>query len=335
MKKRKILLLTMLFCLLFALPASAASKSDGWHKESNGKYYYYKNGKIAKGFVKIKNKTCYFDRKGKLVKNAWVFANGKKYRADKYGTIKKNCFIKVNGKYYSLKADGSVRKGWQKFSYGTSYFGSDGALRKGVQVIGKKTYLFSDRGILLTGTQKKGNTTYYLTDRGSMEAKKVTRGSVNTYYDSEGKKMSAVKAQDFETLQTAKGIVKQITNSGMSQEQKLKTCFDWVIKKPYVTRRTFSNFDGWPAVYANDHFLLGGGNCQSDAAAFAYMAKAMGYTEVYVCVDSDGTRGLGHSWAEINGRVFDPLFAEAKNYNRYYNTTYSTYELRPILHVKI
>ena len=95
--------------------------------------------KIAKGFVKIKNKTCYFNKKGKLVKNAWVIYKGKKYRADRCGTIKKNCFVKVDGKFYSLKADGSVRKGWQKFSYGISYFGKDGAIRKGLTVI----HLFS------------------------------------------------------------------------------------------------------------------------------------------------------------------------------------------------
>ena len=113
MKKRKISLLALLICLLLSLPVSAAAKKDGWHKASNGVVYYYKNGKIAKGFVKIKNKTCYFNKKGKLVKNAWVIYKGKKYRADRCGTIKKNCFVKVDGKFYSLKADGSVRKGWQ------------------------------------------------------------------------------------------------------------------------------------------------------------------------------------------------------------------------------
>ena len=68
MKKRKISLLALLICLLLSLPVSAAAaKKDGWHKVSNGVFYYYKNGKIAKGFVKIKNKSCYFNKKGKLV----------------------------------------------------------------------------------------------------------------------------------------------------------------------------------------------------------------------------------------------------------------------------
>lgn len=336
MKKRKISLLALLICLLLSLPVSAAAaKKDGWHKVSNGVVYYYKNGKIAKGFVKIKNKTCYFNKKGKLVKNAWVIYKGKKYRADRCGTIKKNCFVKVDGKFYSLKADGSVRKGWQKFSYGISYFGKDGAIRKGLTVINGRTYLFSQKGILLTGTQTVGKTTYYLSDRGRLEMKKVSTGNGTLYYDGNGKKLSDVKVQDIETLERAKKIAAEITNSGMSQSQKLKACFDWVIKKPYVMRRKFVNEPGWPALYANDHFLLGGGNCESDAAAFAYLAKAIGYTDIHVCTDSDGTYGLAHSWAEINGLVYDPLFAEAKDYNKYYGAPYGVYELHPILRVAL
>lgn len=336
MKKRKISLLALLICLLLSLPVSAAvTKKDGWHKASNGVVYYYKNGKIAKGFVKIKNKTCYFNKKGKLVKNAWVIYKGKKYRADRCGTIKKNCFVKVDGKFYSLKADGSVRKGWQKFSYGISYFGKDGAIRKGLTVINGRTYLFSQKGILLTGTQTVGKTTYYLSDRGRLEMKKVSTGNGTLYYDGNGKKLSDVKVQDIETLERAKKIAAEITNSGMSQSQKLKVCFDWVIKKPYVMRRKFVNEPGWPALYANDHFLLGGGNCESDAAAFAYLAKVIGYTDIHVCTDSDGTYGLAHSWAEINGLVYDPLFAEAKDYNKYYGAPYGVYELHPILRVAL
>ncbi len=33
----------------------------------------------------------------------------------------------------------------------------------------------------------------------------------------------------------------------------------------------------WPATFANDHFLHHNGDCVSDAGAFAYLAKAIGY----------------------------------------------------------
>ena len=55
MKKRKIGFFALLICLLLSLPVSAAeTKKEGWQKASNGVAYYYKNGKIAKGFDRIK-----------------------------------------------------------------------------------------------------------------------------------------------------------------------------------------------------------------------------------------------------------------------------------------
>lgn len=162
----------------------------------------------------------------------------------------------------------------------------------------------------------------------------------NTFgsYDTKGltaRALTAAGIADEQATKNAEKIVAQVTNNGMSQAQKLKACFDWVISKPYVTRRTFSNFEGWPAVFANDHFVLGGGNCHSDAAAFAYLAKVLGYTNVYVCTDADGRNGAGHSWTEINGLVYDPLFAEAKNYYGYFGVGYGSYKLHPILHIRI
>ena len=73
-----------------------------------------------------------------------------------------------------------------------------------------------------------------------MEARKT--GS--RYYNASGKAMSKVQANDFETLQRAKSIVKKITTSKMSKKEKLKKCFDWVMAKPYVTRRSFTNEKG-------------------------------------------------------------------------------------------
>lgn len=39
--------------------------------------------------------------------------------------------------------------------------------------------------------------------------------------------------------------------------------------------------------------------------------------------------------AEIDGLVYDPLFAEAKNYYKYYGATYASYGLTAIRRVAI
>lgn len=302
---------------------------DGWHTLEDGHVQYFTGGKYITGFGQIGGKTYYFDNQGYLLKNSWVNAGGKKYRTDKKGVVIKDKLLTVSKKVYYFRADGSMLKGWKKFKNGSSYFGSNGARVTGLKKIGKKSYYFNAKGIMQTGEVKVKNTTYYLDAKGVLEARKVN----TRYYDGSGKAMSKVKAQDFETLQRAKGILAKVTTARMTKKEKLKKCFDWVISKPYVTRRVFSNFDGWPAVYANDHFVLGGGNCFADASAFAYLAKALGYTKVYVCVDSSGRNG--HSWAEVDGLVYDPLFAEAKSYSGNYGVPYGVYRLSPILHIKV
>ena len=48
-------------------------------------------------------------------------------------------------------------------------------------------------------------------------------------------------------------------------------------------------------------FFRGGrGDCVSYAAAFAYLANAVGMKKVYVICSG------GHGWAEIGGKVYDP-----------------------------
>ncbi|MDO4277100.1 MAG: hypothetical protein Q4D16_25855 [Eubacteriales bacterium] len=304
---------------------------DGWHTLENGAVRYYHGGKFVTGFQTIGKAMYYFDQQGYLLKNSWITLGSKKYRTDKKGIVLKDRLVNISKKTYYFRPDGTMLKGWKKFKNGKSYFASNGARVTGLKKIGKKSYYFNSKGIMQTGVKKVKNTTYYLNDKGELEARKVN----TKYYDGNGKAMNKVKSQDFETLQRAKIISAKITTSKMTKKEKLKKCFDWVISKPYVTRRVFSNFEGWPAVYANDHFVLGGGNCFADAAAFAYLAKSIGYTGIYVCVDSDGRGGQGHSWAEIGGLVYDPLFAEAKNYSRNYGVAYGVYPLHPILHIAV
>lgn len=157
------------------------------------------------------------------------------------------------------------------------------------------TYTYSIRSYTSTGK------TY-----GKMDKKGVSLRAVNPAI-----------AEVERAKKNAENIVRQITTPSMSQSQKLRKCFDWVMAKPYVTRRQFARTPGWTAYFANDHFVLGGGNCHSDACAFGYLAKALGYKNVYVCTDTTGTQGA-HSWTEVDGLYYDPLFAQAKSFSRYY-----------------
>lgn len=244
----------------------------------------------------------------------------------------------------------TVLEGWQTNAAGKKQYYVNGEKATGLKKIGSKWYFFDNKGIMRTGTVQSGNWTYYLNSKGVLEARKKgtktyyyskkskvvkQKGKSAVYYYANGKKMSKTDAADFDTSWKAQIIVNAITTSKMSKAKKLKTCFEWVMAKNYKTWRKFSPKKGWPATYASDHFDTGWGECHADAAAFAYLAKALGYKKVYVCNDCDGSGGRGHSWAEVNGKVYDPLFAQAKSYKKNYGVSYKTYSLRAILHVKL
>lgn len=335
MKKGLFFGLIMLLCLAFVQPVTAAPQT-GWRTTEEGMRYYQK-GRPAKGFVVIKKKTYFFEN-GKMVKNDWILRKGKYYYAGKKGIIIKNKLAKVDGASYYFNERGIMQKGWQQLKKGWYYFGPNGKMWTGIHIIKKKVYLLNDNGVMQTGVQTRGKITYIIADDGHIEAKIVQKKKKTFYYGPKGKELSEDTARHYKTLMKARQIVAENTTPDMTKEEKLYTCFRWVMKKGYITQHVFSEvckLPNWPAIYANDHFDTGYGNCFSDAAAFAYLAKAIGYKDTYVCVDADGTNPNGHSWAEVGGLVYDPLFAEAKGFNRYYGVPYSVFELHPILHVEV
>lgn len=188
---------------------------------------------------------------------------------------------------------------------------------------------FSDKGVLRTKTVKVGNTTYYCTEKGILEAWK--KGS--TFYYPSGKKMNSTRAYEYETLQRAKQVVNAITKPSMSKSEKFETCFRWVMYQHYYdTRRIFYNQTAWRALYANDYLILSGkgGDCFSDACSFCIPCKGAGiYKYLCLCRIQRQSDGSGHCWAEIGGRVYDPLFAEAKSYYGYFGVGYGSYGLYP------
>ena len=102
----------------------------------------------------------------------------------------------------------------------------------------------------------------------------------------------------------AYNYVNSITNAAMTKEQKLRICFDNFInyREVLVYFPVYTASD-WPQVYANHFFDTWSGDCLTYASAFAYMAKVIGYDNVYVL------NSTGHGWAEINDTIYDPEFS--------------------------
>jgi|GEM_PF-6555917 len=118
-------------------------------------------------------------------------------------------------------------------------------------------------------------------------------------------------------MEAARDAVRKCTHKGMTMEQKLRAAFDH-LKDDYlegVRRDTYTGPD-WPVVYAKDLLIDGKGDCFSFGASFAYMAKAIGFEEVYACNSG------GHGWTEIDGKLYDPEWATHSDKYSYFGMSY-------------
>lgn len=197
---------------------------------------------------------------------------------------------------------GLTLSGWNEENGKIYYYNADGTLPKGKTVVyatfkGVEGYWYLENGVL------------DLTSRCG-----VTVNGTN-WIVTEGKARKAVSESD-KTLFRAFQAVEKATTPNMTKAEKLKACFDYVKTAYKETRPRTPHYLGadWTIIYANDMFVRGKGNCCSYAAAFAFMAKALGYENVYGCNSG------GHGWAEIDGLIYDPEWSKGHGTaaNHYY-----------------
>lgn len=185
-----LLLVLMLFTAGFAVRSTAAevqAASNGF-RTVRGKTYYYKNGKKVKGWITLKGKKYYLNRKTGVLKKGWLTSKGRKRYFDPKTGAMKTGLKKISGKYYYFNSkDGWAKSGFVTSKKGTTryfapktykmvtgwmknskkqkwYFGSNGIMRKGLQKIGKYSYYFDYKtGAARTGFIKssKGYTRYF------------------------------------------------------------------------------------------------------------------------------------------------------------------------------
>ena len=221
--------------------------------------------------------------------------------------------------------------GWVRVQRGQVRYYRSGRYFKGCRRIGRNYYYFNTNGILMKKDTTVRGVRYYIEDNGRVLGLK--KGS--QYYAPNGKRLGKDQATELRAYQNARKIVAQITNNKMTQEQKLKTCFLWVRRNSYGTRGSLGyGGDVWYAANANQIFERKIGNCVPFACAMAYMAKVIGYRNVYLC--SAGTREDDyHTWTEINGRVYDVFGAKRWGVNEYYGVNYNRFKFTRVYKQKL
>ncbi len=126
---------------------------DGWQK-TDGKWYYYEDGKAVIGWKKVSGKWYYFDSEG-IMLTGWQ---------------------KIGGKWYRFTGNGDMITGWKQISGIWYHFGSSGAMDTGWKQISGTWYYFNSSGAMQTGWQTIGGKTYYLKSSGAMAAKEWCKG---------------------------------------------------------------------------------------------------------------------------------------------------------------
>lgn len=219
-----------------------------------------------------------------------------------------------------MAASKKYQNKWYVKNGNVYYYDSKGKKVTGVKKIKNKYYYFDSKGIQRTGWQLiKGNYYFYNIGTG-LGGYRVTSKTIDGIKLAKTGKASKTSAnlRKLKIMVEANRIMQSLTNAKMPKKQKLQKCFDYIVGKVrnYRTFRSFSAFAGWDMTYAEDVFFRGGGNCFSFGAAFAYLANAVGYSNVKVI--SSG----GHGWAEVNGKVYDPDWATVSKVDTYFAMSY-------------
>ena len=219
-----------------------------------------------------------------------------------------------------------VRVGWEEKD-GLKYY-YNGDLSKGITEIEGEKYYFDDDGVMQTGWQKVGDD-YYCFDR--IDGFMMTDGQVDGInVDAEGKaEISDYNVYKITTMMTAHKIMLEQTEPTDTMEEKRLKLFNWeMYEHGYHRWRLLSEIydtsPDWEITFANDIFERGSGCCVSDSSAAAFLIREIGYKNIYICHDTS------HCWFTVEGKLFDPLFAEAKDFDANYNADFSDYRQWPV-----
>ena len=226
-----------------------------------------------------------------------------------------------------------VRAGWET-SGGNKYYYYNNKKTTGFVDIGGNGYFFDGSGVMQTGWQEIDGG-YYCFDRTNGKLYKSTQIN-GISVDKNGKAYSLTDygKKKIKTMMLAHKIMLEQTSPADSMADKRYKVFVWEYSQhPYHRWRLLENIyrttDEWDVDFANDIFQRGSGCCVSDACAAAYLFLEIGYTDIWVCHDTS------HSWFTVAGKLFDPLFAEAKNFSNNYNADYTDYRINPVGKIRI
>ena len=196
------------------------------------------------------------------------------------------------------------------------YYYRNGKKLTGIKKIGKRKYYFSKKGVQRTGWRKVKGNYYFFRNVNGKGGYMVKGKKVNGIVLRRTGKAFVKKARSKEKVELMVKCAKMmdtVTKPRQARKTKLKIAFQYA--KTHFPRRNihdWRNTADWDIYYASYIINHRGGDCFCQGAFFAYLANAVGYTNVKAV--SSG----GHGWAMVNGEIYDPnwsfIIGDAKCY---------------------
>lgn len=294
----------------YYLNKSSAPYTSRWIRQSSGAWWYFGKDGIYNssltGSRKINGAWYYLNQKGVPCKNCFKTVSKKKYY---YGASGKRAsytgwkLIKKKQYYFNKKHCVVKKTGWQKIKGKSYYFSKKGVMyaQKWAK-IGGRQYYFKANGRMASGWTKIGRTYYSFTGSGTLNRSTIAKQGSNYYF---------VTAQGTRGSNILNGVG---VTAAMGSRAKLQTCFNYVVRNCRYAGGPVWPARGWEPYHAYKMLTTRMGNCYDFAAAFCYLAKAVGY-EGMICISGQCASASGgytpHSWCEYGGRVFDPEISYA------------------------
>lgn len=278
--------------------------------------------KVPIGFVQGATGIQWAYSDGSVLKNNWLELNGLKWHFDANGNMQVG-LVTVGKKTYFLNANGVVGVGWQQIGDGIYYFNADGSMAKNTVVDGFK--IGKDGKVVFTQEQLQ-----------AAAAATAATTAATTAVSTEITVPTEVGNQALANAVST--ILAQIITPGMTDDQKLLACYNYVIDTTTYKRTYETPAGDFTGSYAMDIFTTHQGNCFRYASAFAYLAKGCGFDVKVVTGQIKAARGgvTPHGWAVITRGgveyICDPDMADAKPVYRssMFMTTYDAYPVKPL-----
>ena len=164
----------------------SAAPKEGW-VESGGKYYFYENGKLVKGWLKDGNNWYYLDPVTGEMLTGWQKVSGAWFYLKPSTGAMVTGWLKLGGTWYYMNGSGVMVTGWRYINGVWYYFNTSGAMKTGWLHDGDKWYYLNDSGAMATGWKKVGGEWYYLDSSGAMITGWRYSGGYWYYFDASGR----------------------------------------------------------------------------------------------------------------------------------------------------